>query len=420
MRTSRACAQSCKENGSVDFKDQQLADRLHAVALRAKTRLKVPSVLERTPNGVKAAHVVGIISVPGATLEILPKIDGPNGDVRKALVRLLSVAWNLRVADGELAGFDTQRSDLLEVLIGLFASRLLAAVRRGLPRRYIGQEEDLQLLRGRLNVVRQVTRFAARPDVLACRFDELSEDTPLNRVFKATVRRLTRVTRSAANDRLLAELGARLEFVGDSAAPLKEPVRLDRTNTAFHDLHRLARLLLSGDWQSMASGKSPGFSLLFPMHELFERFVGRCLLRALARCPVDVNLQKRPHSALQDCEGPLFNLQPDIVIETQAGPIVLDTKWKELNHEDGRKLGVTQTDVYQILMYGQAYNAERLVLLYPWRSGLEKGINRRWQVVVSANRRLDIATVDVGNPLRVVTALRKIVRAEGEVLGKGA
>ena len=113
----------------------------------------------------------------------------------------------------------------------------------------------------------------------------------------------------------------------------------------------------------------------------------------------------------------MFNLQPDIVIETQAGPIVLDTKWKELNHEDGRKLGVTQTDVYQILMYGQAYNAERLVLLYPWRSGLEKGINRRWQVVVSANRRLDIATVDVGNPLRVVTALRKIVRAEGEVLG---
>ena len=114
----------------------------------------------------------------------------------------------------------------------------------------------------------------------------------------------------------------------------------------------------------------------------------------------------------------MFNLQPDIVIETQAGPIVLDTKWKELDHEDGRKLGVTQTDVYQILMYGQAYNAERLVLLYPWRSGLEEGINRCWQVV-SANRRLDIATVDVGNPSRVVTALRKIVRVEGEALGKG-
>ena len=167
MQTSRTWAGSCKENGSVELEDQ-LADRLHAVAQRAKKRLKVPSVLERTRRGVKAAQVVGIISVPGGTLEILPKIDGQDGAVRKALVRMLSVAWNLRVADGELAGFDTQRNDLLEVLVGLFANRLLTAVRRGLPRRYIGQEEDLLLLRGRLNVVRQVTRFAARPDMLAC------------------------------------------------------------------------------------------------------------------------------------------------------------------------------------------------------------------------------------------------------------
>ena len=411
MRTGKAWAESCKENGSVELEDQ-LADRLHAVAERAKRRLRVPSVLERTRNGIKAAQVVGIVSAPGATLEILPKIDGQDGAVRKALVRMLAVAWDLRVADGELASLDTQRSNLLEVLVGLFANRLLVAVRRGLPRRYVGHEEDLLLLRGRLNVVRQVTRFAARPDVLACRFDELSEDTPLNRVFKAAVGRLTRVTRSAANARLLAELAARLEFVGDSVAPLEESVRRGRTNAALYDLYRLARLLLSGDWQSMASGQSLGFSLLFPMHELFERFVGRCLLRAMARCPVDVDLQKKPHSVLQDDEGPLFSLQPDVVIGTSPRPIVLDTKWKELNNADGRKLGVTQTDVYQMLMYGQAYKAKRLVLLYPWHSGLAKGVNRRWRVV-GANRHLDIATVDVGDPSGATCALRKIVSTAG-------
>ena len=403
MRTSNAWAKSCKENCPVKLEDR-LADRLYAVAQRAEKRLKV-SVLERTRDGIKAAQVVGIVSVPGATLEILPKIDGQDGTVRKAMVRMLAVARDLRVADGDLAGFDTQRSDLLEVLIGLFANRLLVAVRRGLPRRYVGHEEDLHLLRGRLNVVRQVTRLAARPDVLACRFDELSVNTPLNRVFKAAVRRLAGVTHSAANARRLAELAARLEFVGDTAAPLKEPIRLDRTNAAFHDLHRLARLLLSGDWQRTTRGESLGFSLLFPMYELFERFVGRCLLRALAPWPV--RLQSRRYSALRDDQGPLFNLRPDVVIDTSTGPIVLDTKWKALNN-DGRKLGVAEDDVYQMLMYGQAYEAERLVLLYPWHGQLAKGINRRWSVV-GANRRLDIATVDVGDPSRVVGALRKIV-----------
>ncbi len=292
MRTGKAWAESCKENGAVELEDQ-LADRLHAVAERAKRRLRVPSVLERTRNGIKAAQVVGVVSASGATLEILPKIDGQDGAVRKALVRMLAVAWDLRVADGELASLDTQRSNLLEVLIGLFANRLLVAVRRGLPRRYVGH----------------------------------------------------------------------------------------------------------------------GFSLLFPMYELFERFVGRCLLRAVARS--SVCLQDTGHSALRDAEGRLFDLQPDVVIKTQTGPIVLDTKWKALDNADGRQLGVAQDDVYQILMYGQAYSAERLVLLYPWHSGLNEGINRRWQVV-RANRRLDIATVDVGNPSRVVSALRKIVGADDD------
>ena len=37
------------------------------------------------------------------------------------------------------------------------------------------------LMRGRLDTTRQVTHLAIRSDLLACRFDELSENTPLNR-----------------------------------------------------------------------------------------------------------------------------------------------------------------------------------------------------------------------------------------------
>ena len=386
--------------------DDRLAERFCAVAERAAKRLKVPKVLERTRGGVKAAQVVGVISVPGATLEIIPKIDGPDETVRKALLHMLCVAQNLRPLAGDLASLGSQRSDLLELLITLFANRLLGAMRQGLPRRYVGHEEDLKLMRGRLHVVRQVTALVARPDVLACRFDELSEDTPLNRVLKAAVVRLAQVARSAANARLLSELAARLEFVGHSSEPLKEPVRLDRTNTAYHDLHQLARLLLSGDWQSTASGKSLGFSLLFPMPELFEKFIGRCLRRALAPWPV--RLQSKGHSALRDDEGPLFELRPDAVIETPSGPIVLDTKWKKLASNGDRKLGVAQGDIYQMLAYAQAYEAERLVLLYPWLEGVERGAVRRWRVV-GTERKLEIAAVDVGEPRNVACALRKIV-----------
>ena len=378
------------------------AGRLHALAERAARRLKLPgtAVLTRTHRGLTAGQVVGILAVPGRTVEILPKIDGGDGVVRAALVRMLAVAHDLRVAGGELAALETQRHDFLELLVRLFARRLLAAVRRGLPRRFLAREEDLRFLRGRLDAVRQTTRLAVRPDRLACRFEELSEDTPLNRVLKAAVSRLARLARSAANARLLAELAARFEPVGTAADPLREPVRLDRTNAAFHDLHRLALLFLKGEWQSTASGGAAGFALLFPMNELFEAFVGRCLRRALA--PARVRLQAAGGYALTGAGGhPLFALRPDAVIgEKSAGAVVLDIKWKKLEYGD-KRLGVAPSDIYQMLAYGEAWNAERLVLVYPG----ERGVVGRW-TARGTGRPLDIATVDVGRPDTVADALR--------------
>ena len=398
------------------------ARRLHALAERAAQRLRTAVLTRTADQNLKAGQVVGVLSVPGRTVEILPKIDDDDGAVRAALVRMLAVALGLRIAEGDLAALDTQRNDLLELLVRLFAERLLAAVRRGLPRRYVAREEDLRLLRGKLDVTRQITHLAARPDRLACRFDDLSEDTPLNRVLKAAVARLARLARTAANARLLAELAARFEFVGDSPDPLREPVRLDRTNAAFHDLHRLARLFLEGDWQSTASGRAAGFTLLFPMNDLFEAFVGRCLQRALA--PVPVRLQARGRHALTGSGGhPLFALHPDAVIEKAKdavildtnekakGPVVLDAKWKELDpDEDEKTLGVAQSDVYQMLAYERSYRASRLILLYPWTGKLPpEGRAREW-TVAGTDVPLDVATVDVGRPHKVVDALRRLSR----------
>ena len=388
------------------------ARRLHALAKRAGRRLKLgeTGVLVRTSSGLKAQQVVGVLAVPGCTVEILPKINGERHAVRDALVQMLAVAYDLRVSDSALTGMARQSNDLLELLIRLFATRLLSAVRHGLPRRYIACEEDLRLLRGRLDVVWQFTRHAVRPDRLACLFDELSEDTPLNRVLKAAVSLLTRIARSTANARLLAELAARFDSTGDSSRPLEERVRLDRTNTAFHDLYWLARLFLEGEWQGTAAGRPVGYALLFPMNELFERFIGLCLKRSIGGHRV--SLQAQGKHALKDEEigKQVFALQPDAVVESNRGPIVLDTKWKELKPEQN-DLGVVPGDIYQILAYGHAYGAARVILLYPWHKevGLTEGVVRRWTATGTNPFPMHIAAVDVGRPQTVPNTLGKIV-----------
>lgn len=382
------------------------ARRLHALAERETRRLGVaqPILTPTTAPSLRAGQVVGVLAVPGATVEILPKIEGhAPSDVRRALTRMLAVAWGVPVVANEPALLATQRDDLLEILIRLFADRLLVAVRRGLPHRYRPREEDLQFLRGKLDIARQVSRHAVRPDRLACRFEELSVDTPLNRVLKAAVARLASVTASSASQRKLAELQARFEFVARSPAPVRELVRLDRTNTAFHRLYSLARALLGGDWQSTTMGDRGGFGLLFPMNDLFEAYVGRTMKAAIA--PRRVHLQDTGNYALEGDHERVFALRPDIVVD---GDIVIDTKWKRLNPTE-TALGVSQADVYQMLAYARAYRARRLVLLYPWYPDLPKvGPLRRWRVS-EGDTAFEIATVDVAEPRRVAGTLRDIV-----------
>ena len=357
---------------------QSVARRLHALAERETRRLRVAQpVLSRTARpGLRAGQVVGVMTVPGASIEILPKVGvEQHGPGRHVLTRMLAVALDLPIVDSSPALMATTSGDLLEVLVRVFADNLLAAARRGLPHRYRQLEDDLPLLRGKLDVRRQITRHALRSDRLACAFDELSVDTPLNRVLRGAVRRLAPVVRTAGNRRRLLELAARFESVGDSTDPLGESVRLDRTNTAFHRLHAMARLFLAADWQSTSAGRAEGFGLLFPMNELFEAFVGRSMQVALA--PRVVRLQRRGRYALESDGAGLFALRPDIVVDDD---IVIDTKWKRLDPSQPT-LGVSESDVYQMLAYSRAYRARRLVLLYPWHEDLQKaGVCRSWLV----------------------------------------
>ena len=383
-----------------------VAQRLHTLAEREARRLRVPQpILTRTARStLQAGQVVGVLTVPGASVEILPKIGGEDdGAVRRSLTRMLAVALRLPVADSEPSLMATQRENLLEVLVQLFTDRLLVAARRGLPHRYLAQEEDLSVLRGKLDVRRQLLRNAASAYRLACVFDELSVNTPLNRVLKAAVRRLVSITHNAANYRRLIEAMARFEFVDDSPDPLRERVRLDRTNGAFHQLHRLARLFLAGDWQSTMAGRDQGFGLLFAMNDLFEQFVGRSLQAAMA--PRSVRLQRQDRYALKGGERGLFCLQPDIVVDDD---VVIDTKWKWLDPEKPT-LGVAESDVYQMLAYARGYGARRVVLLYPWHEDLpQAGVCRNW-LISGTSTALDVATVDVGRPGEVRSVLRSIV-----------
>ena len=143
------------------------------------------------------------------------------------------------------------------------------------------------------------------------------------------------------------------------------------------------------------------------MNDLFEEFVGRAMKRTLAPIPVHLQHQGK-HALTSEDSRPTFALRPDIVIHEKDSPIILDTKWKRLDPNDTRTLGISQSDVYQMLAYARAYEAQRLILVYPWHNEInEPGLLQRWRVP-NTDCLLDIATVDVGQPATVSSTLSKL------------
>lgn len=304
----------------------------------------------------------------------------------------------------------------MEILIRVFSEKLVDAVRQGMPRRYVGHEDDLRVLRGTLDNARQFTRHAVNPSRLACRFDELSPDIALNQIMKAAVTKLSRISRSLSNRRRLQELAFAYADITD--VPVKvlgwDQVILDRTNRRWAELLNLVRLLLSERFQTSTSGAIAGFSLLFDMNTLFEEYVGRLVRRALAGTDLRVSLQGGRLYWVTDEENgrKLFQTKPDILIRDAKGVTgIIDTKWKRISSRiDDPKRGVSQADVYQMMAYGSLYQSPRLILLFPHHAGLPERDGRLAVHRIGAEDAwLETASLDVSHGNGMLERLRRLV-----------
>lgn len=403
------------------------ADRIGAVAAASPLAGRGGSgILEHGRKALRARGVVGVIAANGCALEILPKIDIPGeeegratGSIRRRLVHMLAVALDLKIDAGQVTALDWQRETVLEILIRLFSEKLVDAVRQGMPRRYVEHADDLPALRGRLNVTRQFTTLAVEPSRLACRYDALTPDIALNRIMKAAVTRLSRISRTNDNQRRLRELAFAYADIADVpvSALRWDDVVLDRTNGRWRELLNLARLLLGERFQTTSAGGSDGFSLLFEMNTLFEEYVARMLKRALADTDLRVVSQGgRLYCLETEDRRQVFQTRPDILIRRGDAVLqVIDTKWKRIVARiDDPKRGVSQADVYQMMAYGRLYQCGKLTLLYPHHgdAGCEEGLIGDYAVNSSSDR-LELFSIDLARGDEIKARLAAICSSHG-------
>jgi 5-methylcytosine-specific restriction enzyme subunit McrC len=347
---------------------------------------------------IRATNQIGVLQIPGLTIEILPKTDAHVRDFRPAvdleaedvgttrfnLLQMLRVARDVPLRKWERADLTTHRMSMLEVLMSAFAERLLYELRRGLDHAYVTRQENLSVVKGRIVFSRQVRKNAAAPHRMIVNYDDFLSDTPLNRLLACACHVLLRATALAqTRERLKQILHAFSNVTAIShTALLSQQVVFNRNNERYRQVAGFARLVLEGLSTAMTSGSTPWLSILMPMERLFEAFIGAVIQRHGADLGLDghrVRLQSKGirRWVLRDDAGRhRFLLKPDVLVQGPDGEttLILDTKWKLLSGDPDRVAGdLANEDVYQLFTYAKCYNSRLNVLLYPSPSRIEGG-----------------------------------------------
>ncbi len=350
-------------------------------------RRGVDTVFDWNLNSViKAKNYVGVIQTANVSIEILPKIERPISpgtndqnhlQCRQNLVYMLSVAGMLPFYERGLAAQEVADVPLWEFLIRLFSRRLLQELRKGQQHEYIRYEENLNCVRGRIQLSRDAVINAGLKHRVFVQYDDFNSETLLNRVFKTTCQQLIHRATSHRTQQYLREVLFELADIGECSVTPSDlnQIRFDRNTERFRLAFEFCRLFLNGVSTTPSRGALRTFSLLFPMERVFEEFVGQMVrrhVRSLGLLPRQVHLQAKSKRRwlLRDAfDQGKFRLRPDILAENAAGQTqwILDTKWKRLKPKaHDSKNGVSTSDIYQMFAYSQRYESRDNILLYPY------------------------------------------------------
>lgn len=373
------------EWASVEVRGLTAAQR-HALA-EAVDEWRIAHRLPRAPltfGGVDgtiltAAQYVGVVQAGGVTVEIFPKLDAaltaattpPPArlpTVMSNLLWLLEESGHGRLIDAGSAPLTECPDNFPDLLAWLLARRLQEQFWQGAPHDYRAREDDLPMLRGRIDFPRQAGRLWMRPDKIACRWEDYSADIPLTRVLHCAAREMRhRVRLPAAAADLETALSMMPEVTPCRAAEalaLAAQVRWPRQAERWRPCFDLSVALLSGLGREWRSGDAGTFVFLLDMNKVFEDF---CAVRLEQWFGVPVRTQEFLGHLLGGKRAGLRQYA-DFVWQTRDGTCWIgDAKYKRAAATDGTSW-LDVADVRQLICYGQMHAPDgprRLMLLHP-------------------------------------------------------
>ena len=313
---------------------------------------------------IQARNYVGVLQTKsGLTIEILPKIADKNDAERSkaVFIKMLRTLKNFPFKSSNLASLKTQNLPLLEIFISMFLCELESLVKKGIKSDYVALEENLNFLKGKLNINEQIKRNSIHKERFYVRYSEFLSDIKINRIIKTTLKFLYKKSNSSKNQQKIREFLFMFDEVStcDDYKNFFAKLVINRQVKHYEQTLLWCKIFLLGNSFTPHKGNDLAFALLFDMNALFESYVGNFIKKKFSGTILQ-------HSEKYLVENPKsFKLRPDIFLKDK---FIADTKWKIVKSRDD----ISQADLYQLYAYGKKYECGRLYLIYPKIDGVEQ------------------------------------------------
>ena len=299
---------------------------------------------------------VGHIPVGDTVMVVQPKVPVAS------IFGMLEVAYKLtsfKILEGETAVESLE--EIYPRIALILAKRVNDRYRKGLYRSYLEKIEDLEYVRGRVDIRGNIRNALVTAPRLHCQYQELTADLEENAIllwalYLASRLGLTRDDVKSQVRRAYRNLYGAVSLEPKTARDCVGRF-YHRLNHDYQPMHGLCRFLIEHTGPDIDIGGHEFLPFSIDMPQLFEVFVAEWLAENL---PEDLKVDAQYHARLNSNADLSFRI--DLVLSDRISGqalAVIDTKYKIAEQP-------SESDIQQVVAYAVELGVSRAHLVYPF------------------------------------------------------
>ncbi|MFM9052588.1 MAG: McrC family protein [Bacteroidota bacterium] len=316
-------------------------------------------------KGVKFKEHVGVLQIGNVIIEVLPKADHDTDTDRwrSMLIGMIRASGMFDLKSPTSSHLKIRANAILDLYFERFVSEIEYLLHRGLSKKYRKTQGNITSFKGRIIFPKHIQHNYIHLERVYAEYTEFTREHLLHQVLYKTLCLLQHLNTDASLKSRIASLLLDFPEMPDVKVSEKlfKRIVLNRNTQHYKAALEIARMLLLNYHPDISKGNNDVLALMFDMNALWERFAYISLKKHLKEEEESVEIRAQ-HSKYywKQAEGNRTTVRPDIFLCIGEKQFVLDTKWKNLDD-----YGPSSSDLHQMFVYHDYFNAEKVALLYP-------------------------------------------------------